>query len=130
MNTYVESNFCKAEFGLQYIFAKMSIIYGAGFIRYAADIDPKAIQETWLDILGVYATYRPSIDFALHHMNPQYIPTPLAFRDLCKQAGQIPIKPSTLITRQLTEAEKKRIAVSKAEALSLIAKFTNKVVKK
>jgi len=127
--SYSETDFCKADFGVKYIFAKMSIIYGSVFRNHFGDTDRQSVIDTWADILGVYSTYRPSMDFSLNNMDAKFIPSALAFRDLCRQGPRIPSKPHTLITKQPTQAEVAMTAKAKNEALDLIAKFTNKVVK-
>ena len=129
MSSYSETDFCKGEQGVQYIFAKMSIIYGAMFRSHWGDVDKQSVIETWADVLGVYATYQPSMDFALNNMDAKYVPSALAFRDLCKQGPRVPSKPHTIITQQPTQAELVMTAKAKAEAMDLIAKFTNRVVK-
>ena len=107
----------------------MSIIYGSVFRNHFGDTDRQSVIDTWADILGVYSTYRPSMDFSLNNMDAKFIPSALAFRDLCRQGPRIPSKPHTLITKQPTQAEVAMTAKAKNEALDLIAKFTNKVVK-
>ena len=65
------------------------------------------------------------MDWALTHMNPDYPPSALAFKDLCtKMRLRIPDKPNTIITKQLTEKEKQVIAKNKAEALAKMAEFS------
>ena len=129
MSNYSETDFCKGDQGVKYIFAKMSIIYGVTFRSHWGDIDKQSVIDTWADVLGVYATYRPSMDFALNNMDAKFVPSALTFRDLCKQGPRVPSKPHTLITKQPTQAEVAMTAKAKNEALDLIAKFTNKVVK-
>lgn len=129
MPSYSESDFCKGEQGVKYIFAKMGIIYGAMFRSHWGDMDQQSVISTWADILGAYATYRPSMDFALNNMDAKFVPSALAFRDICKQGPRIPAKPHSIITKQPTQAEIAMTAKAKEEALDLIAKFTNRVVK-
>jgi len=128
MPTYSATDFCKGEAGVQYIFAKMSIIYGAAFRSHWGDTDQKSIVSTWADILGAYATYRPSMDFALNNMDSKFVPSALAFRDICKQGPRIPARPHSIITKQPTQAELAKTAKAKEEAMQLIAKFTKRVV--
>ena len=106
----------------------MSIIYGTAFRNHWGDTDKESIVSTWSDILGAYATYRPSMDFALNNMDSKFVPSALAFRDICKQGPRIPSKPHSIITKQLTEVEKINIEKAKREAMELISKFTKRVV--
>jgi len=124
-NEYRESDFCQPEQGLDYIFGKMGAIYGAAFMRHWDGVDIKLVRQTWLEILGRHATYRPIMDWALTHMNPDYPPSALAFKDLCtKMRLRIPDKPNTIITKQLTEEEKQVIAKNKELAIKQMAEFS------
>lgn len=128
MPAYVETDFCKPDQGVKYIFAKMGIIYGSMFRSHWGDMDKQSVIDTWADILGRYATYRPSMDFALKHMDTKFIPSAIAFRDLCKEAGRIPDKPNTLIEKQLTTEEKVALAKAKGEAMTQWNRFLGKTV--
>ena len=97
MSDYLESDFCKPEEGLDYLFARMGAIYGATFIRHWEGVNVEIIRDTWLDILGVYATYRPSMDAALKLMDATYIPSALTFKKLCEVGPKIPFKPHAVI---------------------------------
>ena len=85
-----QNNFCDADSGFDYIFARMNAIYGAPFQRQWAETDPKAVRQTWKEIVGNFLTYRPSMDYALHKLNPDFPPSALAFRDLCRMGPDIP----------------------------------------
>jgi dTDP-D-glucose 4,6-dehydratase len=63
MSVYLESDFCSADDGLDYIFGKMGAIYGASFSRHWDGVDLRLVRDTWKEMLGVYATYKPTIDF-------------------------------------------------------------------
>jgi hypothetical protein len=73
MLPYSESDFCKPDDGLDYVFGKMSAIYGSVFTRL---------------------TYRPKIDYALKHMSPERPPSALAFAKLLNDGPRIPDKPN------------------------------------
>lgn len=128
MLAYSQSDFCTPDQGLDYIFGKMGAIYGAQFTRHWESVDLSLVRQTWGEILGRYCTYRPTIDFALRSMNTAFVPSALAFRELCTHAPRIPDKPHSIITKQPTQAELATTAKEKAKALSAIAKFTGKVV--
>ena len=125
MQTYSETDFCQPDFGVKYIFSKMSIIYGLRFNSHWGDMDKQSVIDTWADVLGRYATYRPSMDFAIKNMNESFIPSAIAMRDLCKQAGRIPDRPHSIITKQPTQAEIAVTQQQKDEALIAIRRFTN-----
>lgn len=127
MRAYSEADFCEPNLGVKYIFAKMGIIYGTMFRTHWGDMDKQSVIDTWVDILGRYATYKPSMDFAIQHMDTKFIPSALAFRELCTQAGRIPDKPHSIITKQPTQDELSVTAKAKEEALRAIRQFTQSV---
>ena len=126
MPTYCASDFCSSENGIKYLFARMGAIYGASFTRHWEGLDQAIVRQTWGEILGRYATYRPSLDFALKHMG-KFVPSAIEFKELCSQAGRIPDKPHTMIEKQLTTEERIAVARAKGEAMAKIAQFTRKV---
>jgi len=127
MQTYSANDFCSIENGVKYLFARMGSIYGASFTRHWEGIDESLTRQTWGEILGRYATYKPSMDFALKHLG-KFVPSAIEFKELCSQAGRIPDKPHTMIEKQLTTEERIAVAKAKGEAMAQIAKFTRKVV--
>jgi hypothetical protein len=127
MPIYSQTDFCTQDQGLDYIFGRLGAIYGAAFTRHWDGVDLSMVRQTWGELLGRYATYRPSMDFALKNMG-KFIPSAIEFKDLCSQAGRIPDKPHTMIEKQLTTEEKVAVAKAKGEAMAQIAKFTRKVV--
>ena len=124
---YSASDFTSPDNGLDYVFGKMGAIYGAQFTRHWDNVDASLIRQTWKELLGVYATYKPSLDFALSAMNDKYIPSALEFKNLCVQAGRIPVKPENTITHQKTQAEIVEAAKMREEAIASLKQFMNKV---
>jgi hypothetical protein len=124
---YSASDFTSPDNGLDYVFGKMGAIYGAQFTRHWDNVDASLIRQTWKELLGVYATYKPSLDFALGAMNDKYIPSALEFKNLCVQAGRIPVKPENTITHQKTQAEIAKAAQDKELALLKIKEWTTKI---
>ena len=124
---YLASDFTSPDNGLDYVFGKMGAIYGAQFTRHWDNVDASLIRQTWKELLGVYATYKPSLDFALGAMSDKYIPSALEFKNLCVQAGRIPVKPEATITHQKTQAEIAQAAKDKEIALAKIKEWTNKI---
>ena len=127
MSDYLASDFTTTDNGLDYIFGKMGAIYGAAFTRHWDGVDLWLVRQTWKEMLGIYATYKPTLDFALNSMDKSFIPSAIAFKDLCSQAGRIPVKPEATITHQKTQAEIDKDAKAKEEALQKIKQFTRKV---
>ena len=124
MRTYSQTDFCTPDQGLDYIFGRLGAIYGAAFTRHWDGVDLSMVRQTWGEMLGVYATYKPTIDFALGNMG-KFVPSAIEFKDLCAQAGRIPDKPHSLITKQPTQAEIAVTQKQKEEALIAIKRFTN-----
>ena len=124
MLIYSEADFCKPDFGVKYIFSKMSIIYGTMFRTHWGDMDKQSVVDTWADVLGRYATYRPSMDFEIKNMDSKFIPSAIAFRELCTQGPRIPDRPHSIITKQPTQAEIAITQKQKEEALLAIRRFT------
>jgi hypothetical protein len=123
MSTYLESDFTSADNGLDYVFGKMGAIYGATFTRNWDGVDLGLVRQTWKEMLGVYATYKPTLDFALSNMDKSFVPSAIAFKDLCSQAGRIPVKPERTITHQPTQAEIEQNAIAKEEAIAKIRQW-------
>jgi len=123
MPTYSPTDFCSKDQGLDYIFGRMGAIYGAAFTRHWEGVDLSMVRQTWGEMLGVYATYKPTIDFALNSMG-KFVPSAIEFKDLCVQAGRIPTKPHSIITKQQTQAEIAVTQKQKEEALLAIRRFT------
>ena len=129
MSIYLEikwqaADFCEPEDGLDYIFGRMGAIYGASFTRHWDGVDVGLVRQTWLELLGKYATYRPSMDYALKHMNPDYPPSALAFAKLCNSGYRIPVKPSETLTHTQTKEEIEASLKAKDEALAKLREFT------
>jgi len=127
MSVYLESDFTTADNGMDYIFGKMGAIYGASFARHWDGVDLSLVRQTWKEMLGVYATYKPTLDFALNSMNQSFVPSAIAFKDLCIQAGRIPVKPERTLTHQKTQAEIVDGIRAKEEALKAMRAWTKKV---
>jgi len=127
MSDYLASDFTTTDNGLDYIFGKMGAIYGAAFTRHWDGVNLGLVRQTWKEMLGIYATYKPTLDFALNSMDKSFIPSAIAFKDLCSQAGRIPVKPDATITHQKTQAEIEKAKIAKEEALAKIKQWTSKL---
>ena len=127
MLDYSASDFTSADNGLDYVFGKMGAIYGASFTRHWDGVDLSLVRQTWKEMLGVYATYKPTLDFALNSMDKSFIPSVIAFKELCSHAGRIPVKPEATITHQKTQAEIEKARIDKEIALAKIKQWTSKL---
>ena len=116
---YKESDFCTKEDGIRYVFKMFSIIYGSKITNHWGDMNVSAVMDVWKEMIGNYLTYRPILDFALKNLDPAgFVTTPMAFAELCKQAGRIPVKPSQTITHQKTQEELIKDVKAKEEAMA------------
>jgi hypothetical protein len=105
-----------------------SIIYGSKITNHWGDMNVIAVMNVWKEMIGNYLTYRPILDFALNNLDPKgFVTTPMAFKELCSQAGRIPVKPETTLTHQKTQTEIEAGARMKEEAMAKIKEFTQKI---
>jgi hypothetical protein len=123
MSNYLETDFCQAEEGLDYIFGRMSAIYGAAFLRHWEGVDHNLIRQEWANQLGRFLTYRPSMDFAIDKLNEEFVPSAIKFRNLCNQGPDIPVKSLPQIERKLTIHEQIESDRIKTEALARLAEM-------
>ena len=123
MSNYLETDFCQAEEGLDYIFGRMSAIYGAAFLRHWEGVDHNLIRQEWANQLGRFLTYRPSMDFAIGKLNEEFVPSAIKFRNLCNQGPEIPVKPLPQIERKLTIHEQIESDRIRTEALAKLAEM-------
>ena len=123
MSNYSETDFCQAEEGLDYIFGRMSAIYGAAFLRHWEGVDHNLIRQEWANQLGRFLTYRPSMDFAIDKLNEEFVPSAIKFRNLCNQGPEIPVKPLLQIERKLTIHEQIESDRIRTEALARLAEM-------
>ena len=125
---YKETDFISRDEGIQYVFRKFSIIYGSRFASHWENMSMAAVMATWMDMIGNYLTYRPTLDFALNNLDSKgFVTTPMAFKELCSQAGRIPVKPERTITYQKTQAEIARDLENKEIAMQKLAAFMKRV---
>jgi hypothetical protein len=84
------SNSLNPDDGLDYIFARMSAIFGAAFTRHWDGIDPNLIRQEWKRQLGNFLTYQPSLDYAIDRLNGEFVPSAIKFREFCNAGPAIP----------------------------------------
>jgi hypothetical protein len=124
---YRDQDFCAIDEGLDYIFARMGAIYGAVFVRHWEGVDHQLVRQVWAEECGRMLTYKPKLDYALQHMNPDRPPSALAFKKLLNDAPRIPDKPHSIITRQPTLHEKMATEKAKAEAMAKLRELTEQM---
>ena len=122
---YDEKDFCSMDEGIQYVFTMFACIYGSKFANHwGNNVDINSIMEIWKNMIGSYLTYKPSLNWAIKNLEPNsFVPTPMMFFDLCKQAGRIPVKPERTITHQPTQAEIEKNAKAREEAIAKIRQW-------
>lgn len=123
MSSYLETDFCQPDDGLDYIFVMMGAIYGASFNRHWDGMDLGVVRQVWKEKLGRFLTYKPSLDFAIDKLKGEFPPSAITFRDLCNQGPEIPIKPVTMITKQKTQDEVEETERQKQIALKSLAEL-------
>lgn len=126
MSNYLETDFCKPDEGLDYIFGRMLAIFGASFNRHFDGIDPEFVRDEWKKQLGRFLTYRPSMDYAIDRLDGEFVPSAIKFRNLCNAGPDIPAKPVLQIEKQMTQAQKDAIEHHKAKAREWLAKMKAK----
>lgn len=65
------------------LFAKLSVRYGAAFMRQWPDADLSVVKADWAEVLGGFQNRPDAIRYGLDHLNPDKPPTALQFRALC-----------------------------------------------
>jgi hypothetical protein len=126
MSVYLETDFCKPDDGLDYIFGRMMAIFGSSFARHFDEVDPQLVRQEWKNQLGKFLTYRPSMDFAIDNLDGNFVPSAIKFRNLCNAGPAIPVKPVPQITKQRTQAEIAATEAAKAKAKALLAELKGK----
>lgn len=77
------------EDGLAYIFAYMSGAYGNTFLSMWSHVDPDMVKQVWMNELGSYLKSKAILDHALKNLPPDFPPSAVAFRNLCKTSPDI-----------------------------------------
>jgi hypothetical protein len=120
MSVYLETDFCKPDDGLDYIFGRMMAIFGSSFARHFDEVDPQFVRQEWKNQLGKFLTYKPSMDFAIDNLDGNFVPSAIKFRNLCNAGPNIPVKPVPQITKQRTQAEIAATESARAKAREML----------
>jgi hypothetical protein len=126
MSVYLETDFCKPDDGLDYIFGRMMAIFGSSFARHFDEVDPQLVRQEWKNQLGKFLTYRPSMDFAIDNLDGNFVPSAIKFRNLCNAGPAIPVKPVPQITKQRTQAEIAATEAARAKAKAMLQELKGK----
>lgn len=65
------------------IFARLTLRYGAAFLRQYADLDTAAVKADWAQVLEGFDG--PSVQYALLYL-PSSPPNAMQFRDICRRS--------------------------------------------
>lgn len=111
---------CTPDEGFDYIFGRMSAIYGNDFARKWDGIDPNLIRQEWIGTLGWYLTSKYSMDFALSHLDPVRPPSSIQMKKLCYDAPRVNTVDKVLEDRSKSSnysEDGKRAGLAKLEEL-------------
>ncbi len=112
------SNSLNPDDGLDYIFARMSAIYGSAFARHWDGIDPNLIRQEWKRQLGNFLTYQPNLDYAISRLNGDFVPSAIKFREFCNAGPAIP-RDELQITHNPTPVDPAVVAEAKRKLAEL-----------
>lgn len=68
------------------LFARLSVRYGAAFMRQYADLDAEAVKADWAEVLGGFYDKPQAIRYGLEQLPSDKPVSALSFRDLCRRA--------------------------------------------
>jgi hypothetical protein len=89
------------------LFARLSVRYGAAFMRQYADLEIGAVKADWSDVLGGFAGQPEAIRYALDNLPADKPPTAGQFRLLCNSA---PVPEVKAIAHDAPPADPERVA--------------------
>lgn len=90
MSNYSEADFVDADAGLDYVFVMLGGIYGQAFNRNWDGMDLPVVRQIWKDQIGVFLTYKPSLDYAFGRLSGDFPPSAIKFREFCNAGPAIP----------------------------------------
>jgi len=123
MSNY-SNNDCTQDEGLDYIFGRMSAIYGAAFLRHWEGVDHELVRQEWKQQLGRFLTYRPSMDYAIDRLKGEFPPSAITFREYCNAGPNIP-RDELQITHDPKPVDPEVVAEAKRKLKEMRAKWTN-----
>jgi len=123
MSNY-SNNDCTQDEGLDYIFGRMSAIYGAAFLRHWEGVDLELVRQEWKQQLGRFLTYRPSMDYAIDRLKGEFPPSAITFREFCNAGPNIP-RDELQITYEPKPVDPEVVAEAKRKLKEMRAKWMN-----
>jgi hypothetical protein len=123
MSNY-SNNDCTQDEGLDYIFGRMSAIYGAAFLRHWEGVDHELVRQEWKQQLGRFLTYRPSMDYAIDRLKGEFPPSAITFREFCNAGPNIP-RDELQITYEPKPVDPEVVAEARRKLKEMRAKWTN-----
>jgi len=123
MSNY-SNNDCTQDEGLDYIFGRMSAIYGAAFLRHWEGVDHELVRQEWKQQLGRFLTYRPSMDYAIDRLKGEFPPSAITFREYCNAGPNIP-RDELQITHDPKPVDPEVVAEARRKLKEMRAKWTN-----
>jgi len=122
MSNY-SNNDCTQDEGLDYIFGRMSAIYGASFLRHWEGVDLDLVRQEWKQQLGRFLTYRPSMDYAIDRLKGEFPPSAITFREYCNAGPNIP-RDELQITYNPKPVDPEVVAEAKRKLAELRSRWT------
>ena len=123
MSNYSQND-CTQDEGLDYIFGRMSAIYGAAFLRHWEGVDLELVRQEWKQQLGRFLTYRPSMDYAIDRLKGEFPPSAITFREFCNAGPNIP-RDELQITYEPKPVDPEVVAEARRKLKEMRAKWTN-----
>jgi len=123
MSNYSQND-CSQDEGLDYIFGRMSAIYGAAFLRHWEGVDLELVRQEWKQQLGRFLTYRPSMDYAIDRLKGEFPPSAITFREFCNAGPNIP-RDELQITYEPKPVDPEVVAEARRKLKEMRAKWTN-----
>ena len=123
MSNY-SNNDCTQDEGLDYIFGRMSAIYGAAFLRHWEGVDLELVRQEWKQQLGRFLTYRPSMDYAIDRLKGEFPPSAITFREFCNAGPNIP-RDELQIAYEPKPVDPEVVAEARRKLKEMRAKWTN-----
>ena len=89
MSNYLILNPVDQEDGLDYIFAYMGAVYGTRFLKNWEGANLDLVRQVWKKEIGQYLKSKDILDYALSNLPPDFPPSAIAFRDICKKSPSV-----------------------------------------
>lgn len=70
------------------LFAKLTVRYGASFLRQYAGLDVNEVKADWAQVLAPFSQSKDALRHGLEHIPADKPPNALQFRDLCRRPAE------------------------------------------